>query len=47
MFAQPYQFRFIYRGENPSRAYRVRPAGSVLPQAFRGVAGKEFLEFAR
>ena len=47
MFAQPYQFRFIYRGENPSGAYRVRPAASVFPQAFRGVAGKELLKFSR
>jgi hypothetical protein len=47
MFTQPYQFRFINRGENPSRAYRVRPAGSMLPQTFRGVAGKEFLNFLR
>ena len=47
MFAQPYQFRFIYRGENPSRAYRVRPAASVLPQTFRRVAGKELLKFSR
>ena len=47
MFAQPYQFRFIYRGENPSRAYRVRPAASVLPQTFRRVAGKKLLKFLR
>ena len=47
MFAQPYQLRFIYRGENPSRAYRVRPAASVLPQTFRRVAGKELLKFLR
>ena len=47
MFAQPYQFRLIYRGENPSRAYRVRPAASVLPQTFRRVAGKELLKFSR
>jgi len=47
LFPQPYQLRFIYRGENPSRAYRVRPSASVLPQAFRGVATKELLEFAR
>ena len=47
MFAQPYQFRCVYRGENPSRAYRVRPAASVLPQTFRCVAGKEFLKFLR
>ncbi len=47
MFAQPYQFRFINRGENSSRAYRVRPAASVLPQTFRRVAGKELLKFSR
>ena len=47
LFAQPYQFRFIYRGENPSRAYRMRPAASVLPQTFRRVAGKELLKFSR
>ena len=47
MFAQPYQFRLINRGENPSRTYRVRPAASVLPQTFRRVAGKELLKFSR
>jgi hypothetical protein len=47
MFAQPYQFRFVYRGENPSRAYRVRPAASMLPQTFRRVAGKKLLKFLR
>src|SRR4029453_8833238 len=47
MFPQPYQCRFIYRGENPSRAYRMRPAASVLPQTFRRVARKEFLKFSR
>ena len=44
-FAQPYQFRFIYRGENASRTYRVRPSASVLPQTFCRVAGKELLKF--
>jgi hypothetical protein len=39
--------RFIDRCENPSRAYRVRPAASVFPQAFRRVAGKKLLEFSR
>jgi hypothetical protein len=47
MFAELCQFRFIYGGENPSRAYRVRPAASVLPQTFRRVAGKELLKFSR
>ncbi len=47
MFAQPYQFRFIYRGENPSRTYRVRPSASVLPQTFRRVAAKDLLKFSR
>ena len=47
MFAQPYQFRFINGRENPSRTYRVRPAGSVFSQTFRRVAGKEFLNFLR
>ena len=47
LFAQPYQFRFIYRGENPSGAYRVRPAGSMLPQTLRRVAGKKLLKFSR
>ena len=47
MFAQPYQFRFIDRGEKPSRAYRVRPTANVLPQTFRRVAGKELLKFLR
>jgi hypothetical protein len=31
LFAQPNQFRFINRGENPPGTYRVRPAGSVFP----------------
>ena len=47
MFAQPYQFRLVNRGENPSRAYRVRPAASVLPQTFRRVAAKKFFKFLR
>jgi len=47
MFTQPYQFRLIYRGENALRTYRVRPPASVLPQAFRRVAGEELLKFLR
>ena len=47
MLAQPYQFRFIDRGENPSRAYRVRPAASVFPQTFHRVAGEKLLKFSR
>lgn len=45
IFTQSFQFRPIYRGEKPSRIYRVRPAASVLPQTFRRLTGKEFLEF--
>ena len=47
MFTQPYQFVFIYRGENSARTYRVCPAGSMFPQTFRRVTGKEFLNLLR
>ena len=47
MFPQPLQFRLINRRENTPGTYRVRPAGSVLPQAFHRVVGKEFLKFLR
>jgi len=47
MLAQPDQFRFIDRGENPPRAYRVRAAASMFPKTFRRVAGKKLLKFLR
>ena len=47
LFAQPYQLRLVYGRENPSRAYRVRPAAGVFPQTFRRVAGKKFSKFLR
>src|SRR4030095_10722308 len=45
MYAQPNQLRPINGAENPSRAYRMCPTASVLPQAFRRVASKELLKF--
>src|SRR5215469_15871872 len=47
MFAQPYQLPLINRCENASRTHGVSPAASMLPQTFRSIAGKEFLEFLR
>jgi hypothetical protein len=44
LFAQFDEFRSINRGENPSSTYWMRPSASVLPQAFRRVAAKEFLK---
>ncbi len=45
--AQPFQFRLINRGEDPSRANGMSPAADVLPQALQSVERKQFLEFAR
>src|SRR5262249_57262467 len=47
MFPQPCQLCLIDRGQNASRAYRMRPAAGVLPKAFHRVAGKELLKFSR
>src|SRR3954471_10806009 len=47
IFAQPDQFGLIDCTENAPRTYRMYPTATVLPQTFRRVTSKEFLELLR